>query len=100
MRERGLKPSQTPIPLIIIIVTVFTFMEEMITMLLINRIESMLKYGKFLCSKSYQNLNIQMVQCHVMAYFKEQNHNYKTNFYYGTMTLEKTFPLSSKIYPF
>lgn len=46
MRERGLKPSQTPIPLIIIIVTVFTFMEEMITMLLINRIESMLKYGE------------------------------------------------------
>lgn len=70
MREKGLKPSQTPISLIIIIVTVFTFMGK-ITILLINRTELMLKYGKFLCSKSYQNLNIQMVQCHVMAYFKE-----------------------------
>lgn len=28
IEKGGLKPSQTPIPLIIIIVTVFTFMEE------------------------------------------------------------------------
>lgn len=53
MREKWLKPSQTLISLIIIIVTVFTFMEKMITMLLINRMKLMLKYGKFLCSKSY-----------------------------------------------
>lgn len=46
MRERGLKPSQTPIPLIIIIVTVFTFMEND-NYVINNRIELMLKYVNF-----------------------------------------------------
>ena len=53
MREKGFKPSQTPISLIITTVTVFTLWKNIITMLLINRTKLMLKYGKFLCSKSY-----------------------------------------------
>ena len=53
MREKWLKPSQTLISLIIIIVTVFTFMEKMITMLLINRMKLMLKYCNNLFKSVY-----------------------------------------------